>query len=150
MRVIALFAFCAVLLVLAAGCGSDKIAVYPVQGKVTFEGKPLPGGGSISFIPIKSQPGKTAAGEIGADGNYRLTTHSHGDGSMTGEFRVVINQIVDREPEASTDGGKVAKATSLPMSDRIPPIYADHANSPLTATVEAKSPNELNFDIKRK
>lgn len=139
------------IFLLPLGCGSSKVPVYPVEGKVTFEGKPLPGGGTIAFVPLKSQEGKTAGGEIDANGRFRLSTHSSGDGSMAGEFRVVITQAAHKEPEPSPDGTKAPKAGSiLPAHDRIPPIYSDHHNSPLTATVEAKSLNELTFDLKRK
>src|SRR5262245_25055431 len=89
----------------AAGCGSGK-TVYPVRGVVKFDGKPLVGGGSISFVPLTKTEGKTAGGEIAADGTYTLMTHKPGDGSMTGEFRVVIVQVVDREPERTGDGEK--------------------------------------------
>lgn len=133
------------------GCGSGEPAVYPVEGKVTFEGRPLPGGGAISFVPLDDRAGKTAGGEIAADGAYALTTRKPGDGSMAGEFRVVITQVTEKEPERSRDDGKKAKGGwSLPAADRIPDIYGDHYKSPLRATVEAKNPNKLDFDIKRK
>ena len=132
------------------GC-SDRQSVYRVQGRILFEGKPLVGGGAIAFVPLGKQAGKTAGGEIASDGTYRLTTYSSGDGSMPGEFRVVITQTVDKEPEAVPDGQTRATGSTQVVApeDRIPPIYADHQNSPLTTKVEAKSSNELNFDLKR-
>jgi hypothetical protein len=138
-----------VVLAVALGCGDDRPPVYPVHGKVTFGGKPLPGGGSISFVPLGNQPGKTAAGAIAEDGTYRLTTHSPGDGSMAGEFRVVISQVTEKEPEPTPDGQAPKAAWSLPQADRIPAVYSDHYGSPLKAKVEAKNSNELNFDLKR-
>ena len=131
----------------AIGCGSSK--VYPVKGKVTFEGKSMKGGGTISFVPLGNQAGKTAGGEIKEDGTYELTTNKPGDGSMEGEFRVVITQVTEQEPERSRDGEKAArKGRSLPEADRIPEVYSDAYKSPLTAKVEAKS-NEIDFDLKR-
>ncbi|OWK47096.1 hypothetical protein FRUB_00795 [Fimbriiglobus ruber] len=136
-------------LLLPSGCG-DSIKVYPVRGKVTFEGKPLVGGGSIALVPIGTQRGKTAGGEIGPDGSFELMTHKPGDGSMTGEFRVVVIQQGDKEPSISQDGEKAKKVIStVAKEDRIPAIYSDHYKTPLTATVEAKSVNELNIDLKR-
>ena len=136
------------VLAAASGCGGPK--VYPVRGTITFEGKPMKGGGAIAFMPLQQQEGKAPGGEIGEDGSYELTTHSPGDGSMPGEFRVVISQVTEREPENSEDGQKVARPRelSLPAADRIPTLYGDPYNSPLTATVEARD-NELNFDLKR-
>jgi hypothetical protein len=133
----------------AAGCGGNN-PVYPVQGKVMFEGKPMLGGGAISLIPLDKREGKAAGGEIAEDGTFKLTTYRPGDGSMVGEFRVVISQSVEKEPEATPDGQKAPKAAaSVPMNARIPIVYADSANSPLKIKVEAKSMNEINLDLKR-
>jgi hypothetical protein len=135
------------------GCGAaDQVKVYPVRGKVTFEGKPLAGGGSISFVPTTNQSGKTAGGDIKEDGTYQLTTYAPGDGSMVGDFRVVINQIVEKEPERTPDGAPPPTNPTkvVAEADRIPPIYSDFQQSPLTAKVEAKASNEIDFDLKRK
>jgi hypothetical protein len=134
-------------LVVAAGCGSQ--GVYAVRGQVNFEGKPMVGGGSISLVPLNNQEGIAAGGEIGEDGKYSLTTHTPGDGSMPGEFRVLIYQVTENEPPMTQDGQKPAKGTSsVPPQQRIPAVYAT-PDSPLTMKVEAKSVNEINFDLKR-
>ena len=137
------------LTLVSLGCGSsDDVKVYPVRGTITFEGRPLPGGGSISFVPLSNQEGKTAGGEIAADGTYRLTTYNPDDGSMAGDFRVVIIQVVEKEPKNSGDGQPPAKAPpGLPIADRIPTLYSNHQNSPLTAKVEEKGMNALDFDL---
>ena len=150
MRLLTQLAGCAALasLAIVTGC-SSKVPVYPVHGRVNFEGKPMKGGGSISFIPLEKQPGKAAGGEIAPDGTYKMTTHSPGDGSMVGEFRVVISQVTDREPEVTPDGQAAGKPIQVVApADRIPPIYSDPNNSPLRAKVEARD-NEINFDLKR-
>jgi hypothetical protein len=140
----------AVVLAVSLGCGDGQVSVYRVRGKVTFEGKPMAGGGSIAFVPLGDQAGKTAGGEIAADGTYELTTYKPGDGSMAGEFRVVITQVTEREPDPTRDGERPGTSiTVVGKADRIPAVYSDAQNSPLTATVEAKSLNELNFDLKR-
>jgi hypothetical protein len=142
-----LLAGASILLLGAVGCGGTK--VYPVRGKVTFEGKQLKGGGSIAFMPTGKQDGKAAGGEIAEDGTYILMTHKPGDGSMAGEFRVVITQVVEREPDSTRDGEKAGKAVSVvTKEDRIPAVYGDAYNSPLTAKVEAKD-NQIDFDLKR-
>ncbi|WP_020475360.1 hypothetical protein [Zavarzinella formosa] len=132
-----------------AGCGEP--ALYPVKGRVMFQGKPMAGGGSISFMPVGDQPGKTAGGEIAPDGTFEMMTNKPGDGSMAGEFRVVIHQVVEQEPEASRDGEKVSHKSrmTVPPEDRIPPIYQDPQRSPLTITVEKKSPNQIDLELKR-
>jgi hypothetical protein len=131
----------------SSGCGGSRL--HPVKGKVTLAGKPMKGGGSIGFVPLGKQEGKAPGGEIDADGNYVLTTTKPGDGSMTGEFRVVIQQVVEQEPEMTSDGSKAAKAVvAVPVADRIPLIYCDPHNSPLMAKVEAKD-NVIDFDLKK-
>jgi hypothetical protein len=138
------------VVVVSLGCGDSNNTVYPVKGKITFEGKPMKGGGAISFMPVGNQAGKAPGGEIDENGNYVLTTYKPGDGSMAGEFRVVILQVVEKEPEPTPDGRAPAPAPPpLPVADRIPAIYADPQRTPLTTKVEAKGANELNFDLKR-
>ena len=141
----------ALLAAAALGCGDDSLDVYPVRGKITFDGKPIVGGGSIAFMPTTEQEGKMAGGTITEDGAYEMSTYAEGDGSIPGEFRVVIVQVVETEPEATQDGQAPAEASgaSVAQSDRIPAIYSDPYNSPLTATVEAKDLNEANFDLQR-
>jgi hypothetical protein len=139
------------LLGAALGCGSSgNVKTYPVKGKVTYAGKPMVGGGSIALMPMSSQEGKTAGGEIKDDGTYELMTYEPGDGSMAGEFRVVINQTTVKEPTATPDGSAAPTSTifTVPKADQIPLIYGDIQNSPLTAKVEAKPSNELDFDLK--
>lgn len=141
------FVGAALACVAVIGCGSG---VYPVKGRITYEGKPMKGGGSISFVPTGNQAGKTAAGEIADDGSYELMTHRAGDGSMPGDFRVVIVQVTQREPKPGADGERMGQPiTVVGPADTIPLIYSDTQNSPLTAKVEAKSLNELHFDLKR-
>jgi hypothetical protein len=139
------------LIVAASGCSpSGQVKVYPVKGRVTFEGKPMVGGGGITFVPKTNQAGKAAGGIIKPDGTYVLGTYGEADGSMAGEFRVVIYQETVKEGAAAPDGAAPTATASaaVAQADRIPLIYASDRDSPLTAKVEPKS-NELNFDLKR-
>jgi hypothetical protein len=141
----------ALCLVVFTGCGpSGQVKVYPVKGRVMFEGKPMVGGGGISFVPQTQQAGKTPGGIINPDGTYVLGTYSQDDGSMAGDFRVVIYQETAQEPKPTPDGAPPAAAApaTVAAADRIPAIYSRDPDSPLTAKVEPK-PNEINFDLKR-
>lgn len=133
------------LIIAAGGCGGGdgKVDVYPVKGTVTFNGKPMIGGGSITFVPTSPQEGKTAGGIINEDGTYEMTTYAEGDGSMAGTFRVVVTQVTVQEPDYGGDSDAGGTAPGEPvetvgMEDRIPPIYSDAAQSPATVTVEEK------------
>jgi hypothetical protein len=142
---------CLLAVLPAMGCsGGGNVKVYPVKGRVTFEGKPLVGGGAISFIPKTSQAGKAPGGTINSDGTYVLGTYGESDGSMAGDFRVTIFQQTAQEPQATPDGSAPAPAAAPEVSaaDRIPLVYADQQNTPLSATVKPE-PNEINFDLKR-
>jgi hypothetical protein len=140
-----------VLLAIASGCSqSGNVKTYPVKGLVTFEGKPMVGGGAISLIPTTNQPGKTAAGIIKPDGTYVLGTYKEDDGSMTGDFKVVIYQETVKEAQAAPDGSAptAAASTTVPPADRIPRLYSLDRETPLTVKIEPK-PNEINFELKR-
>lgn len=144
----------AIALLFIAGCrggADDNVEVFPVKGSVTFNGKPMVGGGSIAFFPTGGQKGKAPGGTIKPDGTYELMTYEAGDGSMTGDFRVVITQVVQEEPENAGDsderGGDTESVAVVPEADRIPLIYSDAVNSPLTAKVEAKELNTIDFDL---
>jgi hypothetical protein len=155
MRLNALLPTAAILTFVLSGCGSsDRVTVYHVRGTIRLEGKAMPGGGAISFIPMENQRGKTAGGEIREDGTYELMTYSPGDGSMAGYFKVVITQASSMEPrEAPPDGQKLPEKgleiLSVPSEDLIPAAYGDLNKTPLRATVEPRS-QEINFDLQRK
>ncbi len=135
-----------------ADCGSgDRMQVYPVSGVIKFNGQPMKGGGSIAFLPMESKPGKMPGGMILEDGTYKLTTYEGNDGALPGEYRVAITQITVEEPESVIDGsGQRSKAPTrvVDQKDWIPTINADMVRSPLTAKVEAKENNQIDFDIK--
>jgi hypothetical protein len=137
-------------LVIAACSPSGQVKTYPVKGLVTFEGKPMVGGGAISLIPTTNQSGKAAGGTIKTDGTYVLGTYTETDGSMVGDFKVLIVQEVFKEGQATPDGSAPSPtaSTSVAAADRIPVLYANDRQTPLTAKIEAK-PNEINFDLKR-
>jgi hypothetical protein len=139
------------------GCGGDnKFPVARVSGVVTYKGKPIAGGGTISFTP--EGPGKAAGGMIGPDGKYTLTTFHEGDGALIGKHRVQIRQNTTLEPavwpavpegqEPPRDFKPIKPEVKVPEADRIPAIYASNT-SPLTANVETGKPN-LPFDLQAK
>jgi hypothetical protein len=151
LRGITQFVWLSIAFSIAAGCTpSGQVKTYPVTGRIMFDGKPMVGGGAISLIPTINQPGKTAAGIIKPDGTYVLGTYKNTDGSMPGEFRVVIFQEKVKEGQARPDGSapSAAAAITVPPADQIPNIYASDRDSPLTAKIEPQ-PNEINFDLKR-
>jgi hypothetical protein len=99
------FALVSAGLLLVAGC-AEPYELAPVHGKVTVDDTPL-NQGSVVFTPVAkddgSHPGRAAAGRIGSDGQFRLTTYEKGDGAIVGDhWAVVINheeEVPDGVPE---------------------------------------------------
>jgi len=103
----------ALLLPLAAGCGSSKTA--PVSGRVTLNGKPLPNA-SVTFAPIggkgNQEPGPSSAGKTDGDGRYTLSLIGQdGSGAMIGRHKVRIALM----SEADTSDDRPDKLKQLPL-----------------------------------
>ena len=132
-----------------AGCGSDNVTVFPAHGTVSYLGSPMKGGGSISLVPTGGQKGKAPGGVINEDGTFTLATYGENDGAMPGEYRVVIMQSVYGEPAATQDGEEPSSepVVNVPEEARIPLIYADPANSPLSATINEGSETVLDLKL---
>lgn len=84
------------LLSLSLGCGGAKPKPPPktvaVSGKVTLaSGTPVTAG-RIIFKP--QSPGmQEAIADIGSDGKYSLTTYNKDDGTVPGDYKIVIENI---------------------------------------------------------
>jgi hypothetical protein len=125
----------AVAATVLGGCGGN---VAPVEGKVSYQGKPLEFG-TVVFRPAK---GPEARGAIGSDGTFRLSTFGNGDGAVLGKHQVAIICVETQRPGAQADAGK---ETGVGKS-LIPRKYAVPAGSPLS--VEVKEENEpFAFDL---
>ncbi len=80
---------------LLSGCGGgdgvERLKVHPVQGTVTFAGKPL-ANAQVAFHPKNptDQRAKVALGTSDANGNFQLTTYDTNDGAVAGEFSVTV------------------------------------------------------------
>jgi hypothetical protein len=123
---------------LVAGCGS-QVPTVPLQGKVTWQGKPLTDG-TVTFSPVKvaaGLPNRPASGELGPDGVYRLSSFRRGDGLLPGEYRVTVRSLL-QWPNPDSD---------RPAVWRIPERYGDPARSGLRFTMPAGARAPLTFDI---
>ncbi len=83
-----------VIVTSAIGCGegSDNLALGTVSGKVTHNGQPV-NGGVVQFTPgpstaAKGRAGKPGAGNVEADGTYKLSTYGTNDGAVLGKHKV--------------------------------------------------------------
>jgi len=125
------------------GCGSkNERATAPVQGVVTFKGKPL-NTGSLLFVP--SGGGPTAQGNIRPDGTYTMTTYRDGDGAIVGSHDVIIMALEDpaegKLPEDARKGYDSAQHSIIPEK------FGDLTKSGLKVEVAADATNVVDFDL---
>ena len=121
-------------LVLACGLVSCAKApnhppVYPVEGRVLYEGKPAPGAVVILHSPTE-EPAKASRPHARADanGDFQLTTYRTGDGVPAGTYVVTL--------EWKQAGDHPEQGAEL-----LPSAYTDPNTSKLRATV-IPGPNE--------
>jgi hypothetical protein len=115
-----------------SSCGNSS-GLYPVTGKVLFNGEPAVGA-TVSFLrkdsadPFKDS---TPLGIVGEDGTFKLVGPA-GEGASPGEYIVLVEW---KEGAGSQPG----RALALSAPDRLQKKYLDRNTPLLTATVEAKS-----------
>jgi hypothetical protein len=137
----------AILVLLAAGCGGpSRPETVALSGRVTYQGKPVTCG-EIMFYPEQGRP---AAGAIGPDGSYRLTTFVSGDGATPGRYRVTILAVrvtggapaKSFEDEARGGGGAPRNVTEW----LVPEKYSRLETTPLKAEVTRDS-KTIDFNL---
>ncbi len=121
------------LLLLVFGCGQPGHQPVPVSGKVTLDGKPLPEAhvrliGEGFDPPLVQNPN----GYTDADGSFKLTYLTNGDGAPPGKYKVVVT-LHAKDKEGFRTG-----------ANTLPPKYSKPETSGLGAEVQASpATNEL-------
>jgi serine/threonine-protein phosphatase CPPED1 len=111
---------------------------HPVNGKVTFDGKPLPRA-TVSLYSYNKETEKhnhIADGLSDANGRFTVTTYSKFDGAPVGEYTVTVVQT-----------GKGYYDGEVPEKSNLPAKYATPAKSPLKITIK-EGTNEVELDLK--
>lgn len=131
------------VLTMAVGCGGESEPVYPVRGKVLFQGKPIEGA-SVVFLSTAARKPKvgepTPQATTNASGEYSLTSYKEGDGALPGDYGVAISWMEVTGPSDNPER-EVRR-------DRLGGRYADPAKSGLTATVQEDATEVPPFDLK--
>lgn len=134
-----------ICLVTIVGCGPKSKAIAPVSGVVTFNGRPLAGGG-ITFLPIAPAgttiAGKSSIARCDEQGRFQLTTIDDKPGAIVGDHTVQIFGPKTKPVGTSDDGGG-SQAPEL-----IPRKY--NFDSELIFTVPAEGTDKANFDLTSK
>ncbi|MEX1224555.1 MAG: hypothetical protein WEA31_08415 [Pirellulales bacterium] len=131
------------LCLLAVGCGDGLPPTVEVHGRVTYQGQALPAGEVTFQSQGAANDGlrRPATGQIEAGGTYRLSTFSHGDGALPGEYRVAINSFVGTPPLEEIDGGNDVRETRIPLK------YGNPATSGLQASVPTEGGQRITLDF---
>ena len=128
----------ATIVLTTAGCGGkNDLPLAPVEGSVTYQGKPL-NHGRVVFSPLDGTSGPQAVGEIGPDGSFQMRTVDH-DGAPVGRHRVTVHC---RRPPTDQERKDLVVTELL-----IPARYARHAETPLVFEVTKGGNNEYNIAL---
>jgi hypothetical protein len=108
----------------------ERIPLYPVRGKVLFDGKPA-AGAEVRFNPLRPAEKKEfyPVAKVEADGSFTLTTFENKDGAPPGEYLVTI-----RWEDISSKQD--------PPPDRLKGRYTDPKKSPWRVQVREEA-NDL-------
>jgi hypothetical protein len=118
---------------------ASRKPTYPVQGKVYFEGSPVPQAYvAFTLIDPKETRPTRAEGVAEADGSFTLTTYRANDGAPAGDYTVTV---VWRRPFYDP-AGRVGP-------NLLPEKYAKPDTSGLKATVTKEGPNEFVFELRK-
>ncbi|HEY8505628.1 MAG TPA: carboxypeptidase-like regulatory domain-containing protein [Gemmataceae bacterium] len=128
--------FCALVLVVAAGCGSGGGPELPVNGVVTMDGTPLDGA-TVVFYP-EEKGGAFGTGVTGSDGKFVIARSEGKSGLAPGKYKVTVSKmsIPQREGEPSPeDPAAVGAVTEAELQADLPPHYSDPAKTVLSYSV---------------
>jgi len=121
----------------ALGCqnNEERVATFPVSGKVLKGGVPIHYA-TIVFHPVDASVTATAKprGVTNPDGTFQLTTYDGNDGAPAGAYQVTVQQWLTEKPE---EGPK----------NRLKEKYSDPKTSQLTATISEGSNDALAFSV---
>ena len=125
------------LVIVIAGCGPKApFPLAPVQGTVSYQGKPVTQG-RVVFVPSKGTPGPQAVGQIQPDGSFHMRTGDH-DGAAIGQHIVTVHCRREATPE---------EARNLVITESLIPLhYASEDKSPLNIDVKDED-NELPIEL---
>lgn len=130
----------AVVCVAALGCGNGMPRTVPVSGRVTFDGGPPPGPGTVYFLPQEAAdgfPSRPATGDFDAQGQYLAKTFDPGDGLMPGKYTMHI-ECWQTPPNME---GK-------PVKSFVPSKYQSAATSGFAVEITAELPSkQVDFNV---
>lgn len=130
----------AAAVVAAPGCKRNP-RVVPVNGKVLYNGQPLPYG-AVMFQPEKGQP---AVGDVAADGTFSLSSYGPNDGAVPGRHAVSVSCYEGHRPGGVPSQGEVSMGRLL-----VPLKYTRLGSSGLSVEIKDvadKQPQDVVLEL---
>ncbi len=129
---------------LIAGCGPSGPATAPVDGVVTFNGKPVPYA-KVMFFPQNVPNGMTGFAQTDADGKFsQVLTGGKTNGAVVGSHFVTVTEAWPPDQEIPLDAMGMQKSPPRgPWAQK----YRDSTNPQLKVDVIAGQNNHFDFDI---
>ena len=132
--------FC-VLSVIPCGCSkSSGPEVFPVQGKVLFQGKPA-SYAKLTFFPVNQDSQDYLLGVIaGEDGSFELSARKPPEGEDSIQYEVAVSWRIPKNPNSTNDPdyGK----------ELLPPKYRDAKSSGVKVEITPDLTEIQDIDLK--
>lgn len=136
--------FCAIFV----GCsqGGDRwtnsrAPVYKATGRVMLDGQPLEG---VQVVLHSQELNLSATGRTDQFGRFSLTTYNEGDGFVEGTHPVSLSKRVWEEKPTRYDSPDEPQKALVPK-ELLPKRYTDASTSRLTAKIEKRGRNQMEF-----
>jgi hypothetical protein len=139
MSVLRLFLLLVLMITLGCGDGRMKLPTAPVEGTVTYRGKPL-GAGRVIFV---HDSGQAVATDLAAGGSFKLT-------AFQGKNRVAVQCFWVKQDAPSMLKGSPGKgpAGKSPAATSVPERYTEHTTSGLMFEVKPDANGKAEFALK--
>ena len=115
---------------------TNRKPVYPVKGKVFFEGTPTSKALVVFYLIDGKKFNRAGEGRVEADGSFRISTYAAFDGAPAGNYALAV---VWRDPPLDKFG--------RPGPNHLPEKYGSPATSGLRVQVKKSGPNEVNLNL---
>ena len=132
---------------LSAGCSKSGPPIAPVDGVVTYKGKPVPYA-KVLFLPQKVPEGSTGVALTDSEGKFSkvITTGLSNNGAVVGSHIVTVTEGWPPDQEIPLDEMRQQKSPPRgPWAQK----YRDSSNPALTVEVVAGQANHFEFDLSK-
>jgi hypothetical protein len=124
-----------------SGCGENRVPVFRVSGKLTFQGRPPVGAQVVLHAVDHAQPSDvTPLGIVQEDGSFTITAYEPGDGAPLGDYVATVQWFkVVGDKSGSGRGPNI-----------LPPRYARPETSPIKVSVSEEGAQLPPIEISRR